>query len=1070
MKKAILSILISLGVIAATAAIYPYLNVKLNNGSDASYPTGELTLKFENGKLVAYNGGVQAGSNNLTNVLHMVFGLGNEGGAVVGDVNGDGFVTSSDITALYDYILNNDSSSIVNGDQDGDGSITSGDVTFVYGVLLNSKAGEITEGDQTMWVVTGDVSWAFTTSQLETMPYENGTSFTAQGKTFNIADVDQIYVDNTPVPDNTVKVTYNGNTAKVIVAGNIAKNMTASVNGAHVVALQDADVAEEITYTLAGNSNNGSFYQDGEFKATVQLNGLTLNNPDSAAINIRDGKRIAVELVEGTTNNLTDGTNGSQKGCFAVKGHTEFKGAGILNITGNSSHAFWGKEYVEVKKTVGEINILGSKGDGFNINQYYLQNGGKVTVKNVADDGIQVSYETDDNDQIVEDEENTGEVTLKDGTLDMTMTSAGGKGIKAASSFIMLQGTLKMVQSGNLVAGDGDIDYGTCVKAGGDILIHGGNVDLTNTAQGGKGLNADGTITIDEANATTTINIKANGQGGTAEAGSSSGDETPNSYRVYIAKSSSYSTSWNSFTLYKSDGTNLGTLTNYVDKSSGYSTVRFYYYDFGGPTDGTFYFKGSNTNYQTATFSAPDGTDVYYQVSNSYSGNNPRIYELTNVTATYGGTSDISEDTGTSYNAAGIKADGNITIDAGTITVANSGSMSKSIKSKATVAINGGDITLTPSGAMQVINSDASYSSGIKADYFEMNGGVLKINSSGAAGKGISTKYDITTNGGSITINNTGAAQAAGTTGDYYTAKGFKADGNMNLLGGTITITMTGKGGKGIKVNGNYVQGNTDGTGPTLTVSTTGSAAGTSSGGGWGPGGGSSVSGSAKGVKVEGIITINGGTAKVSATGGEGSEGIESKSNMTINGGYIECNTYDDALNSAGHMYIKGGFIYAVATNNDAIDSNGNMYLSGGMVFCYGSEEGLDANSEGGYKVYIQSGANIAAIGRSMGAIESGASMSQSCYQTTASSNTWYALYNGNTVVAAFQVPTLSSSGGGPGGGGSSGSTMVVTSPSCKLYSGVTGSGTSFWSGKGYSNASGGSSVSLSNYSGGGGW
>ena len=250
MKKAILSILISVGVIAATAAIYPYLNVKLNNGSDASYPTGELTLKFENGKLVAYNGGVQAGSNNLTNVLHMVFGLGDEGGtAVVGDVNGDGFVTSSDITALYDYILNNDSSSIVNGDQDGDGSITSGDVTFVYGVLLNSKAGEITEGDQTMWVVTGDVSWAFTTSQLETMPYENGTSFTAQGKTFNIADVDQIYVDNTPVPDNTVKVTYNGNTAKVIVAGNIAKNLTASVNGAHVVALQDADVAEEITYT-----------------------------------------------------------------------------------------------------------------------------------------------------------------------------------------------------------------------------------------------------------------------------------------------------------------------------------------------------------------------------------------------------------------------------------------------------------------------------------------------------------------------------------------------------------------------------------------------------------------------------------------------------------------------------------------------------------------------------------------------------------------------------------------------------------------------------------------------------
>lgn len=953
MRKAILTILISVGVLAATATIYPYLNVKLNSGSEESYPTTDLTLKFENGNLVARNGGSQVGSNNLTNVMQMMFGLGSEGPvSVVGDVNGDGEVTSADITALYNWLLNNDDSAIVNGDQNGDGDITSGDVTFVYNILLGSKAGEIVDGDQTMWVVTGDVKWAFTTSQLEAMPYNNGTSFTAQGKTFNVADVDQIYVDNTPVADNTVSVTYNGNTAQVIVAGNIAKNMTASVNGAHVVALQDANVAEEITYTLTGSSTNGSFYQDGEFKATVQLNGLTLNNPDSAAINIRDGKRIAVELVEGTTNTLTDGTGGSQKGCFAVKGHTEFKGAGILNITGNSSHAFWGKEYVEVKKTVGEINILGSKGDGFNINQYYLQNGGKVTIKNVADDGIQVSYETDDNDQIVEDEENTGEVTLKDGTLDMTMTSAGGKGIKAASSFIMLNGTLKMVQSGNLVAGDGDIDYGTCVKAGGDILIHGGNVDLTNTAQGGKGLNADGTITIDEANATTTINIKANGQGGTAEAGSSSGGETPKSYRVYIAKSSSYSTSWNSFTLYKSDGTNLGTLTNYVDKSSGYSTVRFYYYDFGGPTDGTFYFKGSNTNYQTATFSAPNGTDVYYQVSSSYSGSNPRIYVLNNVTATYGGTSDISEDTGTSYNAAGIKADGNITIDAGTITVANNGSMSKSIKSKATVTINGGDITLTPSGAMQVINSDASYSSGIKAVDFVMNGGVLKINSSGVAGKGVSTT-NITTNGGSITINNTGSAQSAASS-DYYTAKGFKTDGNLNLLGGTIYIKMTGTGGKGIKVNGNYVQGVSGGEGPTLTVITTGSSAGGSSGGGGWPGGGgqTSGSGSAKAIKVLGTITLNGGQSEVT-TATNGAEGIESKTSITVNGGNHYYKAYDDGMNCAGPIKFAGGVTVVYSNGNDAVDSNygraGAVEIGNGCIVAYtsagGPEEGLDCDN-----------------------------------------------------------------------------------------------------------------------------
>ncbi len=985
MKKAILTIIISVGVIAATAAIYPYLNVRLNNGSEASYPTTDLMLKFENGKLVAYNGNVQAGSNSLSSVLMMMFSTGSESGEsyILEDVNRDGNITSADVTAIYDYLLNNDQTFVEYCDVNGDGAITSSDVTKIYNILMgqeqatvvngggSSTTGEVTEGDQTMWVVTGDVSWAFTTEQLETITYSNGTSFTAQGKTFNVADVDQIYVDNTPVPDNTVKVTYNGNTAKVIVAGNIAKNMTASVNGAHVVAMQDASVAEEIIYTLTGSSTNGSFYQDGEFKATVQLNGLTLNNPDSAAINIRDGKRIAVELVEGTTNNLTDGTGGSQKGCFAVKGHTEFKGAGILNITGNSSHAFWGKEYVEVKKTVGEINILGSKGDGFNINQYYLQNGGKVTIKNVADDGIQVSYETDDNDQIVEDEENTGEVTLKDGTLDMTITSAGGKGIKAAASFIMLKGTLKMVQSGNLVAGDGDIDYGTCVKAGGDILIHGGNVDLTNTAQGGKGLNADGTITIDEASTTTTINIKANGQGGTAEAGSSSGgSETPQSYRIYVAKPSSSggypggggSNAWTNMYLYKSDGTMVANITaNTVQKTSGYSTLTFYYYDFGSANSGTYYFKSDNytsgggwgggTTYtiQSATFSGPtSGTDIYYQLGGYSTSGTTRTYQLNNVTSTYGGTSDISEDTGTSYNAAGIKADGNITIDAGTFTIANNGSMSKSIKSKATVTINGGDITLTPSGAMQVINSDASYSSGIKAVDFVMNGGVLKINSSGVAGKGVSTT-NITTNGGSITINNTGSAQSAASS-DYYTAKGFKTDGNLNLLGGTIFIKMTGTGGKGIKVNGNYVQGVSGGEGPTLTVQTTGSSAGGS--GGWPGGGQNSGSGSAKAIKVLGTITLNGGQSEVT-TATNGAEGIESKTSITVNGGNHYYKAYDDGMNCAGPIKFAGGVTVVYSNGNDAVDSNygraGAVEIGNGCVVAYtsagGPEEGLDCDN-----------------------------------------------------------------------------------------------------------------------------
>ena len=58
---------------------------------------------------------------------------------VPGDVNGDGNVTSADVTAIYNLLLNNDDSAIVNGDQNGDGDITAADVTSVYNFLLGSK-------------------------------------------------------------------------------------------------------------------------------------------------------------------------------------------------------------------------------------------------------------------------------------------------------------------------------------------------------------------------------------------------------------------------------------------------------------------------------------------------------------------------------------------------------------------------------------------------------------------------------------------------------------------------------------------------------------------------------------------------------------------------------------------------------------------------------------------------------------------------------------------------------------------------------------------------------------------
>ena len=58
---------------------------------------------------------------------------------VAGDVNGDGLVTSIDITVLYNYLLLGDDTHMVNGDQNQDGQVTSNDVTAVYNILLGNQ-------------------------------------------------------------------------------------------------------------------------------------------------------------------------------------------------------------------------------------------------------------------------------------------------------------------------------------------------------------------------------------------------------------------------------------------------------------------------------------------------------------------------------------------------------------------------------------------------------------------------------------------------------------------------------------------------------------------------------------------------------------------------------------------------------------------------------------------------------------------------------------------------------------------------------------------------------------------
>lgn len=217
------------------------------------------------------------------------------------------------------------------------------------------------------------------------------------------------------------------------------------------------------------------------------------------------------------------------------------------------------------------------------------------------------------------------------------------------------------------------------------------------------------------------------------------------------------------------------------------------------------------------------------------------------------------------------------------------------------------------------------------------------------------------------------------------TCKAIKSDVDVRILAGTISISASGKGAKGIKSNGTLTIGTEDGNGPKLTITTTGAQLTTGSstggstggwGGGWGgrpgggggPGGSSAGSGSSsKAIKAQGIATVYGGELNIS-TSTSGAEGLESKTAIYIEGGnhYFKC--YDDCINSKGNIYFNGGNTVCYGYGNDAVDSNagrtGAITIGNGNVFAFttkGSpEEGLDCDNNS----YIQiKGSGIAISG-----------------------------------------------------------------------------------------------------------
>lgn len=785
----------------------------------------------------------------------------------------------------------------------------------IYLIALLVLLANVSFGQQKILVHnSGNTMYASELTAIDSIKLNNTYARFKLSGDANTLNLQKTLIDSLTFTPNTVNldkiyIIYNGADDATIINPYATQgvNITAV---AGTVTVNASSVFDNLQYHLLGSSANGSLTMATNQDVILVLNNLTLTNPSGAAFTITGAKTTTMLLSGGTTNTLTDGAAGSQNGTIVTDGPVVINDPGTLVLSGLKKHALYTTSTLSLVN--GTINVTGAVSNGFH-SEGFSMTGQTVNITSAGDGidagngaiaiggsaSITIVSTTNDVKAI---KTGTATITITGGTFNLTVSGAQSKAISAKGNIEVSGGNFTISISGAtvLTAQDSGFNpsYASAFKSDAQINVSGGtfNIQSLAAADGGKGFSANADINI--SGGTFTINTAGNG----------------------------------------------GNYTNITGAADTFSVSAF-------TTD-------TNINISGGTFT------------------------MTN--------------TGASGKA--ISADANVTIS-GTaqIGITNSGVAGKGIKANGNVTFEGGATTIALSGNILLVasgsGSNPSYATGVKADGdIILNSGTVTIQATAAAkgAKGFSADTNITINGGNINVTNAGTgAVYTNTTGatDSYSAAAFSADGNLTINAGTVTTSSSGTGGKGLKADGSITIG-TATTSPTLNITTTGArflVSGTdynhpktlvATGAVVINNGNNRFTSTDDGIHSDASVTVNGGNntvAAISTTNGVG-EGVEAPI-ITFAGGVTIIDTSNDGINATygtvsggtesndnSHLYISGGIV--VVTGKDAIDSNGNITITGGTTIVNGvtngPEEGLDFNGtflmNGG--VIISAGSN----------------------------------------------------------------------------------------------------------------
>ena len=279
--------------------------------------------------------------------------------------------------------------------------------------------------------------------------------------------VDPVATDTT-IEDNFVLEDDEDNIANTtfdriisIVFSATGAKVTGDVNNIVTVSGNDVTVnntgSEKVRYELSGSASDGFFKVYGEKKQAIVLNGLDLTNPNGAAINNQNKKRTFV-VVSGT-NQLADGKKYTdtpdgedEKAAFFSEAQLIFSGTGTLGVTAIGKAGITSDDYVRVMDKV-TLNVSSTGGHGIR---------GKDAV------------------------------VIGAGTLNVTVSKAGKKAITSDGTVRFDGGKTTLTVSGGVDDSDlTDLSSSSGIKADVAFVMNDGELTVTNSGQGGKGISGD---------------------------------------------------------------------------------------------------------------------------------------------------------------------------------------------------------------------------------------------------------------------------------------------------------------------------------------------------------------------------------------------------------------------------------------------------------------------------------------------------------------------------------------------------------------------------------------------------